>query len=229
MRVAPVTAATAQTHQYPINVDLRDQSVLVVGGGRVAAHKVAGLIRAGARVTVVAPDADRAIGTDRGVRWHRREYQRGEAASYRLVITATSDSAVNEQVFRDGEAANVMVNSADDPERCRFTMPSVARHGDVQVTVSTNGRSPALAAWLRRQVSAGLGPEVEALLELLEAARVELRAGSGSSEHEGWSAALDDGLLELIRSDRHHDARVRLRAHLNLPPEPAGSQMEDAR
>ena len=77
----------------------------------VVARKVAGLLRAGAAVTVVAPVAVAEIAEDPDVRWHQRPYRRGEAASYRLAITATDDPAVNRQVARDGEAANVLVNS----------------------------------------------------------------------------------------------------------------------
>ncbi len=117
MRVAPVS--------YPVNLDLTGQRVLVVGAGAVAARKVAGALAAGAVVTVVAPDAVAELAEHPDVRWHRRDYRRGEAASYRLVFTATDNAAVNAQVARDCRAANVFVNSADDPANCTFTLPSV--------------------------------------------------------------------------------------------------------
>ena len=140
VRTAPVSAAFEAP--YPVNLDLWGRRVLVVGGGQVAARKVAGLLSAGAAVTVVAPDAVAEIAEDPDVRWHQRPYRRGEVASYRLAITATDDPSVNRQVARDGDAANVLVNSADDPANCSFILPAVVRRGDLQLTVSTNGLQP---------------------------------------------------------------------------------------
>ena len=201
---------------YPVNLCLAGQPVLVVGGGPVAARKVEALLRAGARVTVVAPAAAEPIAEQPEVTWQRRQYQPPEAGSYRLVITATSDPEVNAQVARDCEAANVFVNSADDPANCTFTLPSVARRGDLQVAVSTNGRSPALARWLRRRLEREIDSGFAILLDLLSEARAEARAAFGSSEVAGWEAALDDGLLELVRVGRTEEARSLLRLHLGL-------------
>ena len=201
---------------YPVNLSLAVQPVLVVGGGPVAARKVEALLRAGARVTVVAPTAVDAIAEHPDVVWQRGMYRPPEAGSYRLVVTATNDPEVNAQVARDCEAADVFVNSADDPANCTFTLPSVARRGDLQVTVSTDGRSPALARWLRRRIEREIDSGYAILLDLLSEARAEARAYFGSSEVAGWEAALDDGLLELVRVGRTEEARSRLRLHLGL-------------
>lgn len=206
---------------YPVNLYLTDRAVLVVGGGPVAARKVSGLLRAGARVTVVAPEAVAEISEDPDVQWFRRDYRRGEVASYRLAITATDQPAVNTQVRVDGDAAGIFVNSADDPANCSFTLPAVARQGDVQLAISTAGRSPALARWLRRRLENDLRAGFDQLLDLLEEARTELRDITGTSEHAGWDAALDDDLLDLARTGRIEEARRRLRSHLGLIAAPA--------
>jgi siroheme synthase-like protein len=202
---------------YPVNLDLSGRPVLVVGGGPVAARKVAGLLRAGAAVTVVAPDAVSDITDDPDVRWFARAYQRGEVASYRLGITATSDPDVNAQVAADGETAGVFVNSADDPENCTFTLPAVARHGDLQVAISTNGRSPGLARWLRRRYERELSGGYDQLLDLLSETRAEARSAFGTSEVDGWDDALDADLLGLVRAGRIEDARTVLRTSLGIP------------
>ena len=201
---------------YPANLLLTGQSVLVVGGGPVAVRKVEALLEAGARVTVVAPAAAASIVEQPDVTWLRRGYRPPEAGSYRLVVTATNDPAVNAQVARDCEAANVFVNSADDPANCTFTLPSVARREHLQVTVSTDGRSPALARWLRRRIEREIDSGYTALLELLSETRAEARAAFGTSEVPGWEAALDGGLLELMRVGRVDEARSLLRRHLGL-------------
>lgn len=201
---------------YPVNLDLAGRRALVVGGGSVAARKVRGLLASGADVTVVAPDAVDEIADDHRVRWHQRPYRRGEVASYRLAVSATGDPAVDGQVYWDAEAADVWLNSADDPEHCSFTLPAVTSRDDLQVTVSTNGRSPAVAAWLRRTIDAAVGPEHAAVVSLAAEVRGELRAATGTSESPGWADALDDDLVDLVRAGDLEAARHRLRSAVGL-------------
>lgn len=210
---------------YPVNLCLDGQPVLVVGGGPIAARKVEGLLQAGACVTVVAPAAVGAISENPEILWQRRAYRPGESRSYRLVVTATSDPAVNARVARDCEAANVFVNSADDPANCTFTLPSVVRRGALQVAVSTAGRSPALARWLRKRIEREIDSGYATLLELLAETREEAKAAFKTSEVPGWEAALDSGLLELVRVGRAVEARSLLRRHLGLgAPEAADTE-----
>jgi len=137
-------------------------------------------------------------------------------ASYRLAITATGDPTVDGQVYWDAEAADVWLNSADDPEHCPFALPAVTTHNDLQVAVSTNGRSPAVAAWLRRTIDGAIGPEHATVLTLASEVRTELRATAGTSESAGWEAALDDNLLDLVRSGDLDAARHRIRTAVGL-------------
>lgn len=218
MRVAPVSAPVYRS-PYPVNLDLRGRRVLVVGGGRVAVQKVAGLQRAGAVVTVVAPSVVAELADDPSVRWHQREYRRGEVASYRLAITATDDRAVNAQVARDGDAANVLVNSADDPENCAFILPSVVTRGDLQITVSTNGRSPAMSAWARRHLEHVFTETHARLLDVLSEARDLVRRHHGTSESPGWAEVVDDDLVELVAQGRETEALDRVLMALGLDPQ----------
>src|SRR5437762_802165 len=155
-------------NQYPVNLVLAGRPCLVVGGGAVAARKVAGLRACGAQVHVVAPRVDaeiRAMAAD-GVTFEERPYKRGEVEDYRLVVAATDDPAVNRAIYDDGETAGVWVNSADDPASCSFTLPAIVRRGPVMVTVSTGGRSPALSSWLKVKVETDIGPEYGVLDDL---------------------------------------------------------------
>ncbi|MFP3902423.1 MAG: bifunctional precorrin-2 dehydrogenase/sirohydrochlorin ferrochelatase [Acidimicrobiia bacterium] len=199
---------------YPVNLIVAGRPCLVVGGGRVAAQKVRGLLDAGADVTVVAPEVAAEIERT-GAAVERRPYRRGEAAGYRFVITATGDREVDQQVFDDGEAAGVWVNSADDPERCSAILPARVRQGRLTVTVSTAGHSPAVASWLRARLAGELGPEYDQLIGLMSEARREVRARGQSTEQLDWQAALDSGILELVRAGRLEDAKERLRACLS--------------
>jgi siroheme synthase-like protein len=203
---------------YLVSLDLLDVPCLVVGGGAVARRKVQGLLEAGAAVTVVAPIAHPDLRADPRVRWHEREYRRGEVASYRLAITATGVDAVDAQVARDARAAGVPVNSADDPRNCTFTLPAVARRGDIQVAVSTAGRSPALAAWLRAQIESSLDDSILDLLDLLAEVRAEVRAGGASTESPAWRRALEGDVPSLVAAGRVDDARDALRRALAADP-----------
>jgi precorrin-2 dehydrogenase len=202
---------------YPVNLVVDGRPCLVVGAGRVAVGKVRNLREAGARVTVVAPEVDPALAQMAGDGFviERRPYRRGEVAGYRFVVAATGDPDVNQAVYDDGEAAGIWVNAADDPERCSAILPATVRQGQLTVTISTGGHSPAVASWLRERLAAELGPEYDQLIGLLGEARREVQAQGFATERLDWRRALDSGILDLIRAGRPEDAKERLRACLS--------------
>ncbi len=193
---------------YPVNLRVRGHRCLVVGGGRVALAKADGLLEAGAAVEVIAPEVVPELCDRPGVTVHRREYRTGDVGGYRLAVAATGCQEVNAEVYRDGEAAGVWVNSADDPDHCSFTLPSRLRRGPLMVTCSTAGRSPALSRWLRQRLEAEIGPEYETLLGLLTEARERIRAAGVQTEGLAWQEALDSGMLDLIRSGETGQAQA---------------------
>jgi siroheme synthase-like protein len=181
---------------YPVFLDLAGVPVLVVGGGPVALRKIVGLTEADAVVTVIAPEVAEGIeriGALAAV--ERRPYARGDLAGFRLVITATSDAAVNAQVAADAREAGVFVNSADDPENCTFILPAIARRGPITVAVSTGGTSPALAGRLRDDIaSAHLTAAAERAAADLGAQRAAIHAAGATTEAVDWSERIDAAL-----------------------------------
>ncbi|MSW28736.1 MAG: bifunctional precorrin-2 dehydrogenase/sirohydrochlorin ferrochelatase [Actinobacteria bacterium] len=200
---------------YPVNLSLAGRRCLVVGGGPVALSKARELVVCRAAVDVVAPEILEDFASLDGVICHKRPYETGEVAGYRLVITATSDPAVNRQVFLEGEEAGIWVNSADDPANCAFALPARVRQGPLLVTFSTSGSSPALSTWLRRRYGPEFGPEYAVLVEILTEHRARLQAEGTSTEGLDWQGALDSGMLELIREGRLAEAKERLQACLS--------------
>lgn len=201
---------------YPVALNVAGRNCLVVGGGAVAAGKVLGLVRSGAVVTVVAAEPGAALEAvlapenapgPGSITVERRPYRAGEAAGYRLVVTATGTGEVDGTVVADAEAAGVWVNSADDPERSTFYLPSVHRDGPVVVAVSTGGASPALATWLRRRAGVQLGPDLGTLALLLEEARRRLQAAGRPTDSVDWQTLLDGSLPDLVRDGRMDEAR----------------------
>ncbi|HEY7439567.1 MAG TPA: bifunctional precorrin-2 dehydrogenase/sirohydrochlorin ferrochelatase [Acidimicrobiia bacterium] len=201
----------------PANFIVAGRRCVVVGAGRVAARKIAPLLDAGADVVVVAPQASekvRAWAREGRVEWHERPFEPSDLDGTWLAFTATGVSEVDAAVFDAAQDRRVWLNSADDPANCSFTLVSVVRRGDIVVTIGTNGRSPALAAYLKERFSAELGPEYEVLLGMLSEEREQMRAGGRSSEDADWQRALDFGILDLIRNGREAEARELLRSCL---------------
>jgi siroheme synthase-like protein len=193
---------------FHLALRLEGQPCLVVGGGPVGARKAARLLECGAAVTIVSPatcDTLEAL----PVTIRRRTYQSGEAAGYRLVVTATGIPAVDREVFLDAERAGVLVNAADDPESCSFLMPATLRHGDVTVAVSTGGVSPWLAGWLRHRVGAVIGPEMATLATVVGEARARIRAAGVSSEGLDWGGLVEGALWPMISAGDLMAARSR--------------------
>jgi siroheme synthase-like protein len=169
----------------PIFVKLKDRLVVVVGGGIVAEGKVPALLQAGARIRVIAPDVTQAIARwseQQKVEWQPRKFEPGGLAGATLVIAATSAPGVNEAVYREADRLGILCNAVDDIQHCHFYYGAIVQRGDLQIAVSTNGKSPALAQRLRKELEAQFGPEWEHWLEWLGAARDVLRTAGGDPE-----------------------------------------------
>jgi len=162
---------------FPMMIDLAGRKCVVVGAGKIAAAKVEGLLSCGAKVVVIAPRAVRQIRARAGageLLWRSRRFSARELKGAFLAVAATDSPSTNESVFRKCQAHGVLCNSVDDPEHCDFFYPAVLRRGPLQIAISTSGRSPALAARLRRELSRQFGPEWSAVVELAGKKRQEI-------------------------------------------------------
>jgi len=163
---------------------LSGRRVVVVGGGEIAASKVDGLLLAGANVRIVSPALNTALGVlvrESKIEWSEKEFAPEDLNDAFLVIAATAVPSVNEAVYRAADTRGLLCNAVDDTENCHFYYGSVVQRGDLQIAISTNGKSPALAQRLRKELETQFGPEYESWLEWLGAAREVLRA-SGATQ-----------------------------------------------
>jgi uroporphyrin-III C-methyltransferase / precorrin-2 dehydrogenase / sirohydrochlorin ferrochelatase len=170
---------------FPAFVKLQDRPVLVVGGGAIAASKIPGLLAAGAKITVVAPEVNAQVGqwaSDEQVRWLRKRFEACDLEKKFLVVAATSIPDVNASVFQEADERQILCNAVDDIEHCHFYYGSIVQRGDFQIAISTNGKSPALAQRLRKEFEQQFGPEYAEWLDHLGAVREELRAHSTDAE-----------------------------------------------
>jgi len=169
--------------RYPIMIDLAGRPVTAIGAGEVALRKVADLLRCGACVTVIAPSmhegfADLAEEYGEQLVITAREYRQGDIADSLLAFSATDDEKVNRAVFSEARKRSILVNSADDPSNCSFFLPSSYRQGDLVMSISTGGASPAMAARLRRTLQTHIPENIDTILETLNAARLMLKNGA---------------------------------------------------
>ena len=165
---------------FPVNLNVDGRRVLVVGGGTVALRKVRSLKECGAKVTVVSPKFCAPLARMRSIRRVKRRYRASDLKGMVLVIGATDCEATNRKVHADA-AAGIPVNIVDVPDLCTFTVPSVIRKGQLMVTVSTGGGSPALSRQVRRAIDSSLDPTYADQLDLLRKLRPRVQA-AGLSE-----------------------------------------------
>lgn len=208
---------------YPIFLDLENKPVIVIGGGRVACEKVAGLRKAGARITIVSPDLAPELQElrDAGEVAHvARPWQESDLdGDWAVVMVATDDGAVNREVRDAARARRIWVNAADDPANCDFILPAVVRKGKITLAASTAGSSPALARRLREELEAYLTDDMPALADLLAEVRMELRRRNVRVESDMWQEAIDEQLRVLLAQRKYVQAKARLIERLGVSEE----------
>lgn len=145
---------------FPISLKLQLQPCLIVGGGHIAYRKALLLAKAGAKIDVLAPEIEDSL--LQLVQQSQGQYVQDVFSSstalrhYRLVIAATDDNRVNQQVFAACEAENVLVNSVDDPPHCRFMVPAIIDRSPLVISVASNGTSPVLSRQIRTQLESSI-------------------------------------------------------------------------
>jgi len=195
---------------YPIFMDLKAQSVLVVGGGAVALRKVQTLMHHGAYVHIVSPRLVpelKELIDGKTCFWLEKDYSTEDIQEAILVFACTEKEEVNAQVANDANAHHRPVNVVDDPEKCSFIVPSIMERGDLKIAVSTGGSSPIVARQVRAELQSLYGQEMAEYLTLLKTWR-SLAKRSLPSEKRSifWQRATDGEVRELINAKRLTEA-----------------------
>jgi siroheme synthase-like protein len=140
-----------ELRHYPIFLDLKDRPVLVIGAGKVALRKTRGLIEAGAKITVIAPEWEPEFEA-LPVRLVRRRFRASDIADFVLLFAATNDRMTNHRIAIAAKGHGVAANIADSAEECDFIVPARLERSGVQIAVATGGKNPRLSAELRRKL-----------------------------------------------------------------------------
>ncbi len=158
---------------FPISLDIKNSPCTVIGGGRVAARKAAALLDAGAIVRAISPEASPellALCSRAKFSHQARPYRKGDLNGAFLVIAATDDEEIQAEVWQEARELKVLVNVADVPRRCNFILPATMNAGDLNISISTGGKSPALARFIRKKIEAEYSrgyPEITAIMGAL--------------------------------------------------------------
>jgi precorrin-2 dehydrogenase/sirohydrochlorin ferrochelatase len=192
---------------YPVNLDIQHRNCLVVGGGSVGTRKVITLLDCGAKVTVISPVVSpqlRDFATSGFISLRERRYRSGDLDGMFLVIGATDDEDLNRQISNDADHLNMLCNIADRPEVCNFILPSIVQRDDLVITISTSGRSPAMAKKLRKTLESQFGQEYGIFLKLMGAIRKKLLSRSHQPEaHKPlFEQLIDANLIALIEKGK---------------------------
>ncbi|OQY07114.1 MAG: siroheme synthase [Desulfobacteraceae bacterium 4572_123] len=191
---------------YPVNLDIKNRHCLVVGGGRVGLRKVKTLIECGASVTVISPEVEdelQLLSKNTAITIKQRPYRSTDLDNMFLVIGATDNEDLNRRISEDAEKVNMLCNIADRPKVCNFILPAIIRRGDLVLTVSTSGKSPAFAKKLKTDLENEFGGEYADFLRLMGAVRKKLLSMKHAPEaHKHLFERLIDGnLVDHIRNE----------------------------
>jgi precorrin-2 dehydrogenase/sirohydrochlorin ferrochelatase len=204
---------------YPIFLDLNNQNILVVGGGGVAERKIKNLLQYSCTLYISSP--------------HLTPYLRqliAEKKIYRIphesidtymkdafmVIAATDDSEVNKIIASRAKKHNLLVNAVDQPKDCNFIMPSIVKRGNLQIAISTGGKSPALAKKIRKNLEHSFPSAYDTFIELLGIIRKKLLSQNQPTSRNKliFQQLVDSNLLEMITSKNEDGIRETLQSIL---------------
>ncbi len=190
--------------KYPIFLDLSRRRTVLVGGGTVALRKAESLLEAGARVVIIAhkpSEAMTALSANKAAELIRARYAKQYLTGAVLVIAATDDRTVNEQVYRDCQELEILCNVVDDPPLCDFFVPAVVRRGDLQIAIGTDGYCPAYAGHLRKKLEILFTEQHGQFLRELERVRKTVIEEVASTERKSLLGRLvDDESFEYFRT-----------------------------
>ncbi|PGU95358.1 NAD(P)-binding protein [Bacillus thuringiensis] len=162
---------------YPLTVRVNEKRVVVIGGGKVAGFKIIPLLKQGADIVVISPELDAnlvKLVEEKKICWYQREYEKSDIKNAFLVVAASSDSILNEQVAEDA-AENQLVNVITNPESGNVHFPAAIHRGLLNIAVSTGGASPKLAKKIRDEIANKYDETYESYLDFLYEVRVKLK------------------------------------------------------
>lgn len=221
---------------YPIMLDVRQRSALVIGGNRIAAEKATALAACGAVVTVMNPDFCEellVLAQKRRVTLRHKSYEAGDLAGAFVVVAVSDDPQQIEAIWTEVQERGPLLNIVDVPARCSFIVPSILRREQLTIAVSTEGASPGLAKRIRQRLEPLFPAAYGAYLRLAAIARAHLRKhGLSYGQRDAFFGDFFDSQILDLLAARNETAAITtttelLRAyHVEIAPETLASELE---
>ena len=211
----------------PLFAAVKDRPVLVIGGGEIAARKIAFLRRAGAHVQVVAQRLEpqlQQLADAQSIHWLATEFDESQLDAVFLVIAATNDSALNRRVFDAANARHRLVNVVDDQPLCSFIFPSIVDRSPLLVAISSGGNAPVLARLLREKIEALLPGNLGRMAEVAGRWRTRIKAFRRTTDERRrfWETAFRGRFASLMAAGDEPAAEKALEAELAKPGSSGG-------
>jgi siroheme synthase-like protein len=194
---------------YPVFLDLKEKSCVIIGGGQVAERKIKALRECRAKVTLVSPKVTQGIEEMAGrdeLEWIPREYVEGDLQGVFLAIAATDRQEVNKAIADEADRERVILNVVDNAPLCTFIAPSVLKRGEVTMAISTGGASPALARKLRESLEHSEVLGYASLAGILSSARKEIKRQGIEVHSDRWQECISTDLVALVEAGKSQDA-----------------------
>jgi precorrin-2 dehydrogenase/sirohydrochlorin ferrochelatase len=200
---------------YPVYLDLRDKPCLVVGGGAVAERKALSLLEAGADATIISPTLTpklHELSLSGKITHLQKTFDEKDLSGEFLVIAATDSAEVNTRIAQACKKKHVLVNVVMPPEESSFIVPSVVERGELLISVSTSGTSPALSKKIRKQLETAYGPEYDLFLSRFASLRKRVleEVPDEQKRRAIFQSIVDSDVMELLKQGKSHEADMRM-------------------
>ncbi len=205
---------------YPVLLDLKDKKCVVIGGGKVAERKVTSLVRAKAIVTVVSPELTKSLrqmAEKKKIHYINGCFKERHLDGAFLVIGAVGNPKINYHVFEAAAKKNKLVNTVDSLDECNFIVPSIIKQGDLMISISTGGKSPALAKKIRKQLENQFGKAYKDFLSFMGELRQRIIAQFPDTKYRNkiFQALVDSELLDLFNKGQKQKAEIKAEEIIN--------------
>lgn len=205
---------------YPVILNLKGKTCVVIGGGKVAERKVASLVKADANVTLISPNLTKALqrrAAKKEIRFIKDCFKKKYIKGAFLVIGAVNNPEINCRIFKAAVKENLLVNTINSLEECNFLVPSTLEQGDLSISISTSGKSPALAKKIRENLEEQFGKAYKDLLSLMGKLRGEIlsRFPDSKSRNKIFQALVESELLELFEKGQKRKAEKKAEEIIN--------------
>ncbi|MDQ1325596.1 MAG: precorrin-2 dehydrogenase [Campylobacterota bacterium] len=165
---------------FPMYMDMRHLKVLVIGGGTIATEKLEKLVDFTKEITVIAANISTQAGfliKEHSLTLHQRMYQKGDIKGFDIVIVATDTIDLHRTIYEESRGSRILVNSVDDTAYCDFIFPSYIKQGDLTISFSTGGASPAFAKQIRSYFLSKIPDTVDEFLQNMKSLRTQIPKG----------------------------------------------------